>query len=199
MNHEQTRQERINDRKLTEAEQAVDQLTDLLDGIEQRVTERHRIADLDERNRLTLLFGHAIFAMLVVPGFALLSKSGMSGPSFIIIRTVPGAPFSLAAWIGLAGFVLAVATIHRTRRGEFYALIALCAWYVMFSVSLMAAIAVWMAPAVEVGGITGFVGHLEWGRGPAIYAPIVYAHLAYAMGGHIRTLWKRGLRDGGGP
>jgi hypothetical protein len=154
--------ERLNDRQFKEADQAVEQLTRLLDGIESRLNEDHRVAGLDERNRLTLLFGHAIFAMLVVPGFALLSKSGMKSPSFALIRNIPGAPFTLAAWIGLAGFALAVATIHRNRTGE-------------------------------------FSRHLDWEHGPAIYAPIVYAHLAYAMGGHIYTLWKRGLKDGGGP
>lgn len=182
-------------------EKAVSQLTKLLDSIEDRVSSNAKIAVLDERNRLTLLFGHAIFAMLVVPGFALLSKSGMRSPSFVVVRTIPGAPFSLATWVGIAGFVLAVATIHRNRRGEFFALIALGLWYVLFSMSLMVAIAIWMAPAVERGGFTGFVGYLDWSRAPAIYAPVVYAHLAYAMGGHIRTLWKLGLqRDrNGGP
>lgn len=182
------------------ADETVEQLTTLLDGIERRVTSTAKIAALDERNRITLLFGHAIFAMLVVPGFALLSRTGMRGPSFTVVRAIPGSPFTLAAWIGIAGFVLAVATIHRNRRGEFYALIALGVWYAMFSVSLMAAIAIWMSPAIEAAGFGGFVEQLDWSRSPALYAPVVYAHLAYAMAGHVRTLWKRGLdkdEDGG--
>ncbi len=186
---------------LDEDEKAVTQLTELLNNIEQRVTSNAKIAALDERNRLTLLFGHAIFAMLVVPGFALLSKTGMKSPSFVVIRDFPGAPFSLAAWIGVAGFVLAVATLHRNHRWEFYSLIALGVWYALFSVSLMVAVAVWMAPAVEAGGLSGFTHHLDWSRAPSVYAPVVYAHLAYAMGGHVRTIWKLGLnRDrSGGP
>lgn len=185
------------------ADATVQKLTELLDGIDHRVQATQRIAVLDERNRLTLLFGHAIFAMLVVPGFALLSKSGMSSPSFVVARNVPGAPYSLAVWIGVAGFWLAVATIHRNRRGEFFALCLLLAWYVLFSVSLVAAIAMWLTPAIEAGGLTHFTGHLDWHRAPAIYAPIVYAHLAYAMAGHMRTIWKRGLnshrKDGDDP
>lgn len=181
-------------------EKTITQLTELLDGIERRVTTSQRIAALDERNRLTLLFGHALFAMLVVPGFALLSQSGMSSPSFAVAKQVPGAPYSLAVWIGVGGFALAVATVHRNRRGEFYALAVLGAWYVMFSISLMAAIAMWMSPAVESAGITGFVGDLDWTRAPSIYAPVVYGHLAYAMGEHMRTLYKRGLdTDRNGP
>lgn len=175
------------------ADEAVEQLTELLDGIEHRVNSTQRIAVLDERNRITLLFGHAIFAMLVVPGFILLSRTGMSSPSFVVLRYIPGAPYSLAGLIGVAGLVLAISTYHRNRHGEFYALGGLLIWYAMFSVSLIAAIAVWVTPAIEVGGFAGFTKHLDWRRAPAIYAPVVYAHLAYAMGGHMRTLWKRGL------
>lgn len=181
------------------ADEAVEQLTDLLDGIDRRVQSSNRIAVLNEHNRITLLFGHAIFAMLVVPGFILLSKSGMTSPSFVVLRYVPGAPYSLAALIGVAGFVLAISTYYRHRRGEFVALCALMLWYVLFSVSLIAAIAVWLTPAIEVGGLHHFAAHLDWRRAPAIYAPVVYAHLAYAMAGHMRTLWKRGLRQDGQP
>lgn len=182
------------------AEETAQQIANLLDGIERRVKTNQRIASLDERNRLTLLFGHAVFAMLVVPGLALLSKSGMASPSFAIVRQVPGAPYSLAIWIGLAGFCLAVTTIYRHRTGEFYALAGLFTWYVLFSVSLIAAIATWVAPAIEAAGVAHFPGHLDWGHAPALYAPVVYSHLAYAMAGHMRTLWKKGLRNqDGGP
>jgi uncharacterized membrane protein len=181
------------------ADEAVHQLTDLLDGIQHRVDSSHKIAGIDERNRLTLLFGHAIFAMLVMPGFALLSKTSMSSPSFVALRHIPSAPYSLAVWIGLAGLVLAVATLHRNRRAEFWALTGLLLWYVTFSVSLIAAIAVWAAPTIEAYGLAHTVDHLDWGHAPAIYAPVVYAHLAYAMAGHMHTLWKLGLRrDRGG-
>lgn len=181
------------------ADKPVEQLTALLDGLEQRARSSQRIARIDERNRITLLFGHAIFAVLVVPGFALLSKTGMASPSFAVARQIPGAPYSLALWIGLAGCTLAVATVYRNRRWEFYALSALAAWYAMFSVSLIAAIAMWMAPAIEAGGVRHFADHLDWRHAPAIYAPVVYAHLAYAMAGHMATLWRRGLDRGGGP
>jgi|ERR1043165_5420693 uncharacterized membrane protein YhdT len=180
-------------------EDALNQLTELLDGIEERVESGHRIAVLDERNRITLLFGHAIFAILVAPGFAMITKTSMSSPSFVLVRNVPGAPYSFAVWIGLAGLGLAIATMHRHRRGEFYALAALFIWYVAFSVSLIGAIAVWSAPAIHAGGLSGFSGHLDWKRAPSLYAPIVYAHLAYAMAGHMNTLLKRGLHRGGGP
>lgn len=180
---------------------AGDQLSKLLDGIQERVHTSQRIARIDERSRLTLLFGHAIFAMLVVPGFALLSQTGMSSPSFVVLRNIPGAPYTLATWIGLAGVALAVAALYQHRLGEFWSLGALLLWYAMFSVSLIAAIAVWAAPAIEAGGVAHFTAHLDWRHGPALYAPVVYAHLAYAMGGHMRTLWKLGLTTdrAGGP
>src|ERR1043165_2771742 len=97
-------------------EDALNQLTELLDGIEERVESGHRIAVLDERNRITLLFGHAIFAILVAPGFAMITKTSMSSPSFVLVRNVPGAPYSFAVWIGLAGLGLAIATRSEERR-----------------------------------------------------------------------------------
>lgn len=179
-------------------EETVQRLTDLLDGIEERVEHGRRTAALDERNRINLLFGHALFAAMVGPGFALLAKTGMASASFVIVRRVPGAPYSLAAWIFVAGLALATATYHRRRLGEYLALGALLLWYVTFSVSLIAAIGIWMAPAVRAGGLGQFTEHLDWGHAPAIYAPVVYAHLAYAMGGHMRTIRKLGLRHRGG-
>lgn len=175
-------------------EDAVRELTELLDGIEDRVANTQRVAALDERNRLNLLFGHAIFAIMVAPGLALLYKTGMATASFTIARQIPGAPFSLAVWILIGGLGLAISTYYRHRVGEFASLAVMLAWYVMFSISLIAAIAVWLTNAIEIGGYSHFSEHLDWGHAPSIYAPVVYAHLAYAMGGHMRTLMKIGLR-----
>lgn len=178
-------------------DEAVAKLTELLDGIEERVAETQEIASLDERNRLNLLFGHAIFAIMVAPGFALLYKTGMATASFTIARQIPGSPVSLSIWIFVGGLGLAIATYHRYRRAEFVFLAVMLVWYVLFSVSLIAAIAFWMTNAIEAGGWSHFREHLDWKHAPAIYAPVVYAHLAYAMGGHMRTLWKIGLRGHG--
>jgi uncharacterized membrane protein YhdT len=180
-------------------DEAVRELTELLDGIEERVESTRRVAVLDERNRLNLLFGHAIFAMMVAPGFALLYHTGMASASFTVARRIPGAPFSLAAWIFAGGLMLAVTTYHRYRTGEYAALAVLLAWYLMFSISLIAAVAVWLTAAIVAGGLTGFSEHLDWSHAPAIYAPVVYMHLAYAMGGHMRTIRKLGLRGHGDP
>jgi hypothetical protein len=174
-------------------EEAVGKLSELLDGIEERVAESQQVAVLDERNRLNLLFGHAIFAIMVAPGLALLYKTGMATASFTVARQIPGAPLSLSAWILVGGLGLAITTYHRYRRGEFVFLTVMLLWYVLFSISLIAAIAIWMTSAIELAGWTHFREHLDWDHAPSIYAPVVYAHLAYAMGGHMRTLWKIGL------
>ncbi len=162
----------------------VDALADLFDSLDAHVTTANRHARLDEGNRLTLLFGHGIFGMLVAPGFALLSMSGMTSPSFVILRQVPGAPASLAAWIGVAGAVLAVATWHRQRAAEFWALAAMAAWYLITAVSYVGAIFLWLADP----------GPPMWTRAPTLFAQMVYLHLAYALSSHMVTLHRKGLR-----
>jgi hypothetical protein len=156
----------------------------LLDDLEGRVKRVARTARLDEKNRINLLFGHAVFAMLVAPGFAMLHRAGMSGASFSLLRRIPGVPLSMAIGIGAAGVLLAVSTWHRNRMWEFTALLALLAWYVVTSASFVGAILLWVAEP----------GPVDWIHAPSLYAPVVYAHLAYAMAGHARTLRRKGLR-----
>lgn len=162
----------------------VDALADLFDSLDTHVTAANRHARLDEGNRLTLLFGHGIFGVLVGPGFALLVKSGMAAPSFVILRHIPGAPISLAAWITVAGAVLAVATFRRQRIAEYWALAAMAAWYLITATSYVGAIALWLATP----------GPPDWTHAPTLFAQMVYLHLAYALLSHMRTLRRKGLR-----
>lgn len=164
----------------------VDALADLFDSLDSHVTTANRHARLDEGNRLTLLFGHGIFGMLVAPGFALLEKAGMQSPSFVILRQVPGAPASLAVWVGVAGAALAIATYFRHRIGEYAALGALALWYLTTFVSYAGAITLWVTEP----------GPLDWAHAPTTWALWVYAGYTYALGAHMRTLRRKGLRCG---
>lgn len=164
----------------------VDALADLFDSLDANIRRAGRIARHDERNRLTLLFGHGVFAMLVAPGFAMLVKTGMSSPSFVVLRQLPGAPVSLAAWIGAAGATLAVATYRRHRVAEFASLAAMALWYLTIFVSYIAALWLWAAEP----------GPLDWTRVPTTWAMWIYAGYTYALAAHMHTLRKRGLRRG---
>lgn len=162
----------------------VDALADLFDSLDANVTAVSRTARFDERNRLSLLFGHGIFGLLVGPGFAILAKTGMAAPTFVVLRKVPGAPWSLAVWITIAGAALAVATYHRHRLAEYMALGAMAAWYLVTFMSFVGAIILWLNTP----------GPPDWNHAPSMYAPVIYAHLAYTLSAHMRTLRRKGLR-----
>lgn len=156
---------------------------DLLDSMDVLARSSARTARLDERNRLNLLFFHGVFAMLVAPGFMALAKSGMSSPTFVLLRGAPGAPWSLAVWIGVSGAALAITTFRRNRLGEYVSLGAMALWYLVTFFSFVGAVVLWIrAP-----------GPPDWHHAPSLYAPIVYCHLAYTMCTHMYTLRRKGL------
>lgn len=162
----------------------VDALADLFDSLDTHVAAANRTAKRDERNRLNLLFGHGIFGFLVGPGFLLLTKTGMAAPTLVVLRTMPGAPVSLAVWITVSGAALAVATYRRQVLAEYVALGAMAAWYLVTFVSFVGAIVLWLHAD----------GPPDWRHAPSMYAPVIYAHLCFTLSAHMRTLRKRGLR-----
>lgn len=165
-------------------EDPTDALANLFDSMEMHVRRAGRTAHIDERVRLSLLLGHACFGIVVGPAFALLSLSGMTSPSFVLLRRVPGNPWSMAAVIFVAGIVLAVATWHRQRAWEYAALVAMLMWYGIVAVSLAGAVVLWLAAP----------GPPDWTKSPSIYAPLIYSHLCYALVAHARAIRKKGLR-----
>jgi hypothetical protein len=163
----------------------IDRLAGFLDRLEATASASERSARIDSANRIGLLFGHGLFAILVAPGFALLAKTGMTSASFTLMRKIPGSPWSMAILIGVSGMVLAIATWHRNRRWEYASLAALGLWYTIVAVSFTGAIAVWLSDSTA--------GELDWSRSPSFYAPVVYFHLMFVMAGHMRTLRRKGL------
>lgn len=161
-----------------------ERLANLFDSMSANIRAATGRARLDESNRINLLFGHAIFGILVAPTFALLSLTGMNSPSFVVLREIPGNPWSMSAVIGFAGTVLAVATWHRARPWEYGALVAMVLWYLTVSASLLGAVVLWAAEP----------GPLDWQHAPGIYPVLVYGHLAYALATHATTIRRKGLR-----
>jgi len=162
----------------------VDALADLFDTLDTHVAKVATTAKLDDRNRISLLFGHGVFGALVGPGFVFLAKTGMAAPTFVVLRKVPGAPISLAVWITVAGVALAVATWRRHHLAEYVALAAMTAWYAVTFASFVGAIILWL----------GAAGPPDWGRAPSMYAPVIYAHLCYTLSAHMWTIRRKGLR-----
>ena len=132
----------------------------------------------NERNRLSLLVLHGVAAVVIAPLFALQTAgpTGMSSPSFVAIREIPNAPYTLAFLLGLGGLILVPATVSRHRPSEMVGLAMLAAWYLVLAVGFGMAVGVWAS-----------AGHPATAR-PSLYAPGVYAHLAIIMFVHMVTL-----------
>lgn len=153
----------------------VDQLADLLDALDDHVRAAEGAVRRSEGNRISILYVHAVYALLIAPAFAAIGKQGMSGPTWSVLREVPGAPFSLAAVMFAGGMVLVVATTLANRVWELVGLLLLMIWYAAVAGSFGAAMLVW----AFTGGD---------GPRPAAYAPLVYSHFLTIMLVHCWTL-----------
>lgn len=145
----------------------------------------------NERNRLGLLVVHGVAALAIGPLFAA-SAPAFTGPSWELLRHLPGFPYTLAALIFTGGVVLLPSTIARRRGVEMVGLALLAAWYTTLAVGFAAPAARWTYHALPAV-ITG--SPLPAGGRPSLYAWAVYGHLAVIMAVHLATLaWLRRRR-----
>lgn len=146
-----------------------------LDALDSHLQASDATVRRSESNRLSLLHVHALFAMLIAPLFALLGRDGMTGPSWTIARQIPGAPYTLAALLGIGGVILGVATWYRHVGWELVGLWVLMSWYTIIAVSFAGALLWWLAD----------------GRPdprPSPYPAAVYTHVCVILGIHQMTL-----------
>lgn len=155
----------------------IGRLADYLDAIDHNIHDAEAQVTRSEGNRLTLLHLHAAFGVVIAPTFALIGRDGMTSSIWVVIRQLPGAPYSLAVVLFAGAVILGVATTVRNLRWEITGLLMLLFWYLIIAVSFGAAVLVWLA---------------EGSRGPtpSFYAPFVYAHLSGVLTIHLRTLRK---------
>jgi hypothetical protein len=155
----------------------VDRLADLIDALDDHVRAVDQTARRSERNRIGILYVHALFAVAIGPAFAAIGKQGMHGPIWRAMRDLPGAPYSLGAVMFLGGVILTIATTLRNRPWEIVGLVLLVIWYLTVAITFAASIVLWV-----VGGRTG--------QQPGFYAPLVYLHFTAIMLVHCGTLRK---------
>lgn len=156
-------------------EQPFDALAHALDALDNRIQTSDATVRRSERNRLSLLHVHALFAVIIAPLFALLGRDGMNGPSWIIARLIPGAPYTLAVLLGIGGVILGVATWYRRVGWELIGLWVLMSWYTIIAVSFAGALLWWLT-----GG--------QSGPRPSPYPAAVYTHVCVILGIHQMTL-----------
>lgn len=159
----------------TTGESPVDRLAELIDALDEHVQTAELRVRRSEGNRISILYVHAIYALLIAPAFAAIGEEGMKGQIWTVMRMVPGAPYSVALIMFLGGFILAVSTTLASREWELVGLGLLIVWYGMVSVSFAGSIIIWLAGP-------------ELGPPPSFYAPLVYAHFLTIMLVHTYTL-----------
>lgn len=172
---ERTRDERVaaGDPAMAGALQAVDQMIAVVDDLEMYVWTTHWRDRHGVRYRLNLLWLHALAALLMAPLLSLTGRDGLTGASFAFMRTLPGAPYSLAAALGAGGLILGWGCIFRAKRTEMVGLAVLAVFYLLFAVSFAVPPIQWLC---------------DHGPKPPMYAPILYLHLTLIMLAHIRGL-----------
>lgn len=131
------------------------------------------------RYRLSILHLHAAFAVYIGMQFATLTPEQTSGPTWILIRNVPGMPVLPASVLFIGGVILGTATWRRVLVWEMVGLSMLLLWYVLIAVSFGGALLWWQLGWLPPGTVR-----------PAPYAHGVYAHLACMMVVHLVVLLR---------
>jgi hypothetical protein len=161
----------------SDGEKAIDALARTLDALDDHLRSSDATAHREQRNRLGMLHLHAVAAMYIGPLFALVGKEGMTGAAWALIRSIPGAPYSLGGLLFTGGLVLGWATWKRHVRWEMIGLCVLLTWYLIIAVSFGAGAAGWY-----LGGRRGD------GARPAPYTHGIYLHFSAVMLVHLGTL-----------
>lgn len=165
-------------------------LGELLTALDRERRTQSRALNVNERNRVGLLVLHAVVALVVPPLFIF---SDFAGPTWSVIKTVPGFPYTwvLPLWIG--GLILMPATFARHKNWEMVGLILIYIWYAAMGLGFAAPAVAWGVDAWQAWRD----GRPPPGGKPSLYAPAIYFHLAMIMRIHFATLWRfrRGDRE----
>ncbi len=149
---------------------AVSALASLLDALDTDRRAAKATAKRGESNRLRLLMVHGAAAIIVAPLFLVYSAAnGLTSTSWTLLRSIPGAPHTVAAWLFTAGVVVMLGSAARHAGVAAVGLGMMGVWYLSFASTFSyAAWAWWMAGA-------------DPATMPGIYAGPVYFHLAVIM------------------
>lgn len=159
-------------------ERAVNQLAQTLDALDEQIRSTETTIRRSEKNRLSLLHVHAVFACFLAPLFAALTDRGMAGPTWAVARLIPGVPYTLAVILFTGGVTLGIATWYRHVKWEIFGLWVLMIWYAIIAVSFAGAVFVWLIAGRPAGAQ------------PSLYPAAVYGHICVILGVHQATLMR---------
>jgi hypothetical protein len=164
--------------EVTGDHEAIAQLAGTLDALDEKIRANESTIKRSEHNRLSLLHVHAVFACFIGPLFTALGQHGMAAPAWVLIRQIPGTPWSLGAILFIGGVILGAATWFRHLRWEIVGLWILMAWYATIAIGFGGAVFVWLAAGRPPGAQ------------PSYYPAGVYAHVLVILSVHQRTLLR---------
>lgn len=139
----------------------------------------------NERNRIGLLYVHAIAALTIAPLFVA-SQQVFGSPSWAFLRLIPGFPWTFSALLLVGGLILLPSTIARIRPLEMVALSLLSMWYTILAVGFLLPAVQWGAEALPAIA----AGDPAPSGQPGLYGWAVYGHLSVIMRVHLFTLWR---------
>ncbi len=146
-------------------------LADILDALDHGLRLSRATAKRSEGNRLRLLFIHGGAALIIAPLFLVYSTTnGLSSTSWTLLRSIPGAPHTVAAWLFAAGIVVMLGSAARHAVVAAVGLGMMAAWYLSFSVTFTYAAWQWWDAGADPKTM------------PGIYAGPLYFHLCVIMG-----------------
>ena len=162
---------------MTEARDPIETLAEIVDEFADIMEGADRTVWRYIHYRHSLLWIHAIAAILMASAFAATGREGLIGPSFRFLSAIPGSPWSLAVLLGVGGFLLAIGLIFDRFPVKRVGLAMLAVFYTLIAVSLAVPIYSW-----AVGDIVAK---------PTLYGPILYFHLSAIMIVHIGLTFRR--------
>jgi hypothetical protein len=158
-------------------------LADVLAAIDGEAKRQGSRLARNEHNRIGLLIVHAIVALIVAPLF-MATAGAFVGPTWDLLKQIPGFPASFIAPLWVGGMILLPATFGRRAGWEIAGLALIYLWYLAMAVGFAFPVINWLIDAAAAARD----GKPQPPHKPSLYAPVVYAHLAVIMRVHIFTL-----------
>lgn len=162
----------------------VTSLAALLNALDTDRKAARATAKRDESDRLRILMVHGLFALVVAPLFLVYSTTnGLTSASWTLLRSIPGAPHTVAAWLFTAGILVMLGSAAKVRRLAAAGLVLMAGWYLSFASTFTYAVWLWWHNGADPSKM------------PALYAGPAYAHFSVLVALQLITALRTKVRS----